>query len=66
MSIRKIAQRVAALFGAEVETVAWPEMAKRMESGDTVFDSSKLESILPYTYRHRFDDWLENEAITHA
>lgn len=46
LSLREMAEMVAERYGVEVLSVPWPEIALKIESGDTVFDSSKLESII--------------------
>ena len=37
---------VAERYGVKVLSVPWPEISLKIESGDTVFDSSKLESVI--------------------
>jgi UDP-glucose 4-epimerase len=60
LSIREVADKVASHYGVSVKSVPWPEMARIVESGDTIFDSSKLEKILNYQYQYHFDSWLAN------
>jgi len=60
LSIREVAEKVAARYGISVKSVSWPEMSRKIESGDTIFDSSKLEKILGYQYQCHFDSWLAN------
>lgn len=43
-SLCEIAEMFAVKYGAEIAHVPFPEMAERLESGSTVFDSGKLES----------------------
>ena len=58
MSVLEVASAIGSHYGVPVETVAWPEDALRMESGDTVFDDSRLNAIMPLEYRTRFADWV--------
>ncbi len=46
LSLREMAEMVAERYGVEVLSVPWPEVALKIESGDTVFDSSKLEGVI--------------------
>ena len=45
-SLKDVAQLIAHKYGVEVEYIQWPEDNKLIESGDTVFDSSKLMNII--------------------
>ena len=60
LSLKEMADMVAERYGVKVLSVAWPEIALKIESGDTVFDSSKLESIIgrltKSTFRERILD----------
>ncbi len=60
LSLREMAEMVAERYGVEVLSVPWPEVALKIESGDTVFDSSKLESMIGRltnsTFRERILD----------
>ena len=46
LSLREMAEMVAERYGVDVLSVSWPEVALKIESGDTVFDSSKLDGII--------------------
>lgn len=59
-SIAEAARTVARAYGVGVEHVEWPELDRITESGDTMFDSSRLEALLGYEYRHRFEAWVES------
>lgn len=45
-SLFEAASIVAQYYGAQVEGVAWPEKDLRIESGSTVFDSTKIELLI--------------------
>ena len=45
-SLREIADMIALKRSAQVVCVPWPEDALKLESGSTVFDSKKIESVL--------------------
>ena len=58
-SLAEAAHFVASRLGAKVDFVPWPEEALALESGSTVFDSSRLDALLP---AHRYAV-LENMEI---
>lgn len=67
LSIRQIAERIAKLYGVRVKRVPWPPEHLKIESGDTIFDSRKLEKMMKVRYRHDFASWAETlrKAETH-
>lgn len=48
MSVRELAEHVASATGSTVVGMPWPEAARKIESGSTVFDAGKLDSLLDY------------------
>ncbi len=63
-SLREMAELIAQTYGVGVTYVPWPETAERIESGDTVFDAGKLESILGGFSYTAFSDWLRKQKET--
>jgi UDP-glucose 4-epimerase len=63
LSICYVAKRIARKFGSTVKTIPWPEVDGKIETGDTIFAASKLESFLQVKYEHSFDDWLDRLEI---
>lgn len=63
LSIREIAAAIAAAYGVRVVERAWDALAERIESGDTVFDSTRLETLTGHACRHRFADWVTSSRI---
>ena len=61
-SLSEMASLIASIYGVQVEHVEWPEVAKRIESGDTVFDSTKFDGIGLMRYQTRFSDWCLNQT----
>lgn len=57
MSLVQAASQIAEKFGVSVEFSEWPPLDSAIESGDTIFDSGKLDRLLAYRFRHRFSDW---------
>ena len=58
LSVREIADKIAAVYGVPVVTVPWPEEALKLESGDTVFDDAKLAAVMPLKFSERFDGYV--------
>jgi len=51
LSLYEAASVIAERMGAIVKSVDWPEAAKRIESGSTVFDSGRLDVVIgPVVY----------------
>lgn len=61
-SLLEMANLIALKYNVKVESVPWPELAYKIESGDTVFNSEKLDGIVGYTYKYNFHEWCENTA----
>ena len=57
-SLREMAQAAADRYGVAVEYTQWPESALKIESGSTVFDSSKLDAILGSIRKMSFKQWI--------
>lgn len=57
-SLNEMAYAIAQRFGVEVEHIPYPDVACRIESGDTVFSSEKLDGILGNNRKMRFQNWL--------
>ena len=58
LSLLDVAELISAKYKVQVEFTDWPEMALKMESGDTIFDGSELERITGSSYKHTIRDWL--------
>lgn len=62
-SLKEMAEQIAPIYGVGVEYVPWPEIAEKIESGDTVFDDAKLQKACPYRYRQRFSLWCKEQSL---
>lgn len=60
VSLRNVADAIAKKFGATLEFMPFPDKDLRIESGDTVFDASKLQGLFRLNLKHKILDWLEN------
>lgn len=59
-SLKQAAELVAAVRPATIRHQDWPAVDLALESGDTVFDSRKLDLLLSYRYQYRLQDWLNS------
>lgn len=60
LSLFQIASRIAKKYRVKVEFSEWPALAQTIESGDTMFDSSKLDKLLDYLYKYNVLDWIDS------
>lgn len=58
LSIKDVATEIGNLYGVGITSVPWPEEQLKIESGDTIFDSSKFINILNFVYNYNFKAWL--------
>lgn len=57
-SLAEMARLIADKYHVDIDYVEWPELARKIESGDTVFDDSKLISCGVVGPRHSFVEWV--------
>lgn len=58
LSILQVAESIASKYNVHVEHLEWPLLTLKLESGDTIFDSSKIENILGYRYQYNYAQWI--------
>lgn len=58
-SLKEMADLIAKKYEVGVDYIPWPEVAEKIESGDTVFDSGKLDSIIGRRIKQAFSDWVK-------
>lgn len=58
-SLKEMAELIARKYGVSVDYVPWPDVALKIESGDTVFDSEKLDCIIGNYIKSKFTDWVK-------
>lgn len=61
MEMGRIIKAIADHYKVSCTKVPWPELSLLVESGDTVLDSSRIESLLKYKYKYRFLEWLQSQ-----
>ena len=59
-SLKQVAEMIATVRQATIRFQEWPALDLLLESGDTVFDSRKLDLLLSYRYQYSFLDWLNS------
>ena len=58
LSLLEVATLVANKYNVKVEFVDWPEAALKIESGDTIFDGSKLNRDINYKSQESLKEWI--------
>lgn len=56
-SLKEMAELIAAKYKVSIDYVPYPEVALKIESGDTVFDDEKLQGVCPTEYKMTFEEW---------
>ncbi len=62
-SLIEISNMLSDKLGGEVKLVPWPEEDLNLESGSTIFDSSKLIKISKYQNKHSVSKWIESLGL---
>lgn len=57
-SLKEMAELIARKYGVGIDFVPWPDLASKIESGDTVFDSTKLDTIIGKHSTMKFAEWI--------
>lgn len=61
LSLKEVAQKISDKFpNTVIEYTPWSEKSLIIESGDTIFDSCKLDNLVNHKYKHYFGNWLNN------
>lgn len=58
-SLLKMANVIADSSGVGVNFVEYPELARKIESGDTVFNDSKLRAVIGNYSKTKFENWVK-------
>lgn len=61
MSLKKVAELIAREYGVKVENVPYPDIAKMIESGDTVFNAGKLANT-GIRSRFKIEEWIKGKC----
>ena len=57
-SLREVAQIIADRFHAKISYCPFPDLERKLESGDTVFDGGRMFRLLPEPVKHQLKVWL--------
>lgn len=60
LSLKELAELIAPLYGVGIDYVEYPEIDRKIESGNTVFDSSKLK-LQGITVRRSILAWMNSQ-----
>ena len=60
LSLFEAANIVADKFNVKVELADWPQIDFKLESGDTIFDSNRLDIITGVSYEYKFKEWVNS------
>jgi len=60
LSLFEAADIIAEKFNVKVDLTEWPEVDLKLESGDTIFDSGKLDKITGGNYDYNFYEWVQS------
>lgn len=63
LSLGSVAEAIAKKYDARLEFTPFPDKDLKIESGHTVFDAAKLQSLFPISLKYKVSDWLENITI---
>jgi UDP-glucose 4-epimerase len=58
-SLNEVATEISKYFSAKIEYVDWPITLLKMESGDTIFDSNKLNKAIDNLKYESFNEWIK-------
>ena len=59
LSLNQVAEIIACKFNARIEHETWPNFESQIETGNTFFDSSKIDLLLDnYNLENNFKTWI--------
>lgn len=58
-SLKEMAELIAQKYGVGIDYIPWPEVAEKIESGDTVFDDSKFQNMCKCERKMEFKTWCK-------
>jgi UDP-glucose 4-epimerase len=63
LSLLKVAELIAKKFHVKVIKEDYSDMDKKIETGDTIFNSDKLNKLINYHSTNNFENWLNNLIV---
>ncbi|HEV9035887.1 MAG TPA: hypothetical protein VGQ51_04680, partial [Puia sp.] len=61
-SLKEVADAIGRKFSVPTVLTPWPAIDEKLESGDTIFDSAKLENLMRNPLQNSFTTWLQTVA----
>lgn len=58
LSLLQIAEMIGKKYNVPVQFKEWPAKALQLESGDTIFDASKIRKLFPDTLTYSLHEWI--------
>lgn len=60
-SLNEMARLIANKYNVQIDYIPYPDIAKKIESGSTVFNDKKLVNIIGNTIYHKFGNWIQSQ-----
>lgn len=57
-SLFEVAMKIAKKYDVKVLHQKWPELDRKLESGDTIFNAEQIKKLTVEPLKNTFDDWL--------
>lgn len=61
-SLREMAELIAQKYNNGLEYIPWPDVAMKIESGDTVFDDERIKKCITISETKKFANWILGES----
>src|SRR5258708_7134912 len=58
-SLQELASAIATRFNTKLMFKPWPELDLKMESGDTIFDGTKIKSLTNFCNQFTVEEWIK-------
>ena len=58
-SLLAVSQLFSKYFNSSIKNISWPEIALKMESGDTIFDATKIQSFIGSELEYKLEAWIK-------
>ncbi len=58
-SLKEMAELLAKKYKVKISFIDWPEIAKKIESGSTIFNDEKLKNKLGNVIKYSFSEWVK-------
>lgn len=59
-SLNEVAKLIANKYNVNVDYIPFPEIENKIESGDTVFNSEKLDNIIGNLHKNKISNWINS------